>query len=184
MAWLIYWAIPVGLIALWPAVLMGARLSSRGAPDSAETYTPGRDRIRSGLLVVVGVTTLVAAGYTLVDDTIVVRPTLGLSFLAEAAAALVVAVLPIRGSWTPMRINAAGVLGMLWLLAVPLLLIMVYSASGCGCAGTALTYIPPAPFGFLDTRSIALVAIVSPVLSVIAAALPPHPGTLATSTPS
>ncbi len=184
MASLIYWATLVGLVVLWPALFMRARLRSPGVPHSDETYTPGRDRIRSGLLFVVGVTTLVAAGYTLVDETIVVQPTLGLSFLAEAAAAFVVAVLPIRGSWTPMRINAAGVLGLLWLLASPLLLIMVYSVSACGCAGTALTYIPPALFGSLDTRSIGLVAIVSPVLSVIAAAMPPQPGTLVTSTPS
>jgi hypothetical protein len=184
MAQLIYWAIAVGLIALWPALLMRARLSSRDAPDSAETYTPGRDRIRSGLLGVVVVTTLVAAGYTLVDDTIIVRPTLGLSFLAAAAAAFVVAALPIRGPWTPMRINVAGVLGILWLLASPLLLIMAYSASACGCAGSTLTYIPPALFGILDTRSIALIAILSPVLMIVAAALPPHPDRSVASSPS
>jgi hypothetical protein len=73
---------------------------------------------------------------------------------------------------------------MLWLLASPLLLMMAYSASACGCARSTLTYIPPALFGILDTRSIALIAIFSPVLMIAAAALPPHPDRSVASSPS
>jgi hypothetical protein len=163
--------------------LLRVRPRAPGVPDSVEVYTLGRDRLRSGFLVAVGIPALAAAAYTLVD-TIVVRPALGLWFLAEGAAVVLIAALPIGGSWIPMRINAAGVLGMLWLLASPLLLIMAYSASACGCARSTLTYIPPALFGILDTRSIALIAILSPVLMIVAAALPPHPDRSVASSPS
>ncbi|MGD0863580.1 MAG: hypothetical protein ABSA21_12655 [Candidatus Limnocylindrales bacterium] len=64
-----------------------------------------------------------AAGYALLDETMIARPALGLLFTAEAPAAGMLALLPIGDAWTALRCRTAVVVGVVWLFFSPWLFV-------------------------------------------------------------